>query len=97
MKVVYKNYEPDQGLDELQAKIFTEASGLPATADEIRARNTQRDSKMTLYALTEDGNPLGYVTCRDSTSEEGRTYISFPWKLAKEDFFFFFSLFLKSG
>ncbi len=81
MKVVYKNYEPDQGLDEVQAKIFTEASGLPATAEEIKARNLERDLKMTRYALTEDGSPLSYVTCRDSSSEDGRTYISFPWNL----------------
>ncbi|MHA2424048.1 MAG: hypothetical protein ACXAEF_04625 [Candidatus Thorarchaeota archaeon] len=82
MKVVYKNYEPDQGLDELQAKIYTEASGLPATAEEIKARNIERNQKMTQYALTEDGAPLAYVTCRDSSSEEGRTYISYPWKLS---------------
>ncbi len=82
MKVVYKNYEPDQGLDELQAKIYTEASGLQATAEEIRARNIQRDKKMTRYALKEDGSPLAYVTCRDSSSEPGRTYIGYPWKLS---------------
>ena len=33
MKIVYQHYEPDQGLDELQAKIYNEASGLPARAD----------------------------------------------------------------
>ena len=82
MKVVYKNYEPNQGLDELQAKIYTEASGLPATAEEIRARNIQRDSRMTQYALADDGAPLAYVTCRDSNSEPGRTYIGYPWKLS---------------
>ncbi|MCK5238910.1 MAG: hypothetical protein KAR33_05130 [Candidatus Thorarchaeota archaeon] len=81
MKVVYKNYEPDQGLDELQAKIYTEASGLPATAEEIKARNITRPSEMTRYALTEDDTPLAYVTSRDSSSEPGRTYIGYPWKL----------------
>ena len=82
MKVQYKNYEADQGLDELQAKIYTEASDLPATAEEIRARNIERDQKMTRYALKEDGSPLAYVTCRDSSSEHGRTYIGYPWTLA---------------
>ncbi|MHA1906889.1 MAG: hypothetical protein ACW98Y_06320 [Candidatus Thorarchaeota archaeon] len=82
MKVVYKNYEKDQGLDEIQAKIYAEASGLPATAEEIKARNIERDQKMTRYALTDDGSPLAYVTCRDSSSEEGRTYIGYPWKLS---------------
>jgi len=36
---------------------------------------------MTRYALTGDGEPLAYVTARDSSSEPGRTYIGYPWKL----------------
>jgi hypothetical protein len=36
---------------------------------------------MTRYALTEDGEPLAYVTARDSSSGEGRTYIGYPWKM----------------
>ncbi|MFX0078388.1 MAG: hypothetical protein ACFE8O_04030 [Candidatus Hermodarchaeota archaeon] len=81
MKVVYRHYEPDQGLDELQAKIYTEASGLPARAEEIRQRNLSRDPKMTWYALTEKGDPLAYITSRDSGSEYGRTYIGYPWTM----------------
>lgn len=81
MKVVYRHYEPNQGLEELQAKIHTEASGLPATAEQIRERNMSRDPKTTLYALTEDGKPLAYVTSRDSRHHVGRTYIFYPWAL----------------
>lgn len=81
MKVVYRHYEPNQGLEELQAKIYTEVSGLPATVEQIRERNMSRDPKTTLYALTEDGKPLAYVTSRDSRHHVGRTYIFYPWAL----------------
>ncbi|UCE10299.1 MAG: hypothetical protein JSW61_15215 [Candidatus Thorarchaeota archaeon] len=79
MKVVYRNYEPDQGLDEIQAEIYTSMSGLPARADQIRGRNTSRAPEMTRYAFTEDGKPLAFITARDSTSDTGRTYIGYPW------------------
>ncbi|MFW9993562.1 MAG: hypothetical protein ACFFD4_16070 [Candidatus Odinarchaeota archaeon] len=83
MKVVYRHYEPDQGLEEHQAKIYTEVSGLPATADQIRARfsSVNKDPKTVRYALTEDGQPLAYVQSTKSTSHPGRTYISYPWAL----------------
>ena len=80
-KTVYRNWEQDQGLEDIQAKIYTEAASLPASADEIRERNIRRDSQMTRYALTEDGKPLAYVTARDSGSEPGRTYIGYPWAM----------------
>lgn len=81
MKVVYRSYEPEQGLDEFQARIYSEASGLPARAEEIRQRNLSREPQMTRYALTEKGEPLAYITSRDSSSEVGRTYIGYPWAL----------------
>jgi hypothetical protein len=81
MKVVYKKWEPDQGLEDIQARIFSEASGIPERAALIRQRNLERAPEMTRYALTEDGEPLAYVTARDSSSGEGRTYIGFPWKM----------------
>jgi hypothetical protein len=81
LKVVYRHWEPDQGLEETQAKIYTEASGLPARAEEIRVRNMTRDPKMTRYALTEAGEPLAYITSRDSSSERGRMYIGYPWAM----------------
>ena len=81
MKVVYRHWEPDQGLEEIQAKIYTKASGLPARADQIRVRNLSRDPQMTRYALTETGKPLAYITARDSSSEKGRVYIGYPWTM----------------
>ncbi|MFX0092414.1 MAG: hypothetical protein ACFFBD_11675, partial [Candidatus Hodarchaeota archaeon] len=83
MKVIYRHYESDQGLEEIQAKIYTEVSGLPATAAQIRERNLMQDPKMTRYALTEEGVPLAYVTARDAGSHdpEGRTYVGYPWVL----------------
>ncbi|MFX1508871.1 MAG: hypothetical protein ACFFBR_01060 [Promethearchaeota archaeon] len=81
MKIVYRHWEPDQGLEDIQAKIYTEASGLPVRAEQIRARNMSRDPKMTRYALKENGDPLAYITSRDSTSEKGRTYIGYPWTM----------------
>ena len=81
MKIVYRHWEPDQGLEEIQAKIYTKASGLPARADQIRLRNESRDPKMTRYALTETGEPLAYITSRDSSSERGRVYIGYPWTM----------------
>ncbi len=81
MKVVYRHYEPNQGLEEIQAKIYTELSGLPATAEQIRERNTRRDPRTTRYVLTEKGGPLAYITARDAGSHVGRTYMGYPWAL----------------
>ena len=81
MKVKYTVWEPDKGLEDIQAKIFSHASGIPERAEIIRQRNLQRAPEMTRYALTEDGEPLAYVTARDSSSGEGRTYIGYPWTM----------------
>ena len=81
MKIVYKQWKTDEGLEEIQAKIYTTISGLPATADQIRERNISRSPEMTRYALTEDGKPLAYTTARDSTSRLGTTYIGYPWAM----------------
>ncbi len=81
MKIKYTVWEPDKGLEDIQAEIFSHASGIPERADIIRQRNLQRAPEMTRYALTEDGKPLAYVTARDSSSGEGRTYIGYPWTM----------------
>jgi hypothetical protein len=81
MKVNYRVWEADQGLADIQAKIYTEVSGLPATAEQIRERNIRRNPNYTRYVLTEKGEPLAYVTARDSGSEPVRTYIGYPWAL----------------
>lgn len=83
MKVIYWEYEPNQGLEELQAKIYSEVTGRPASGEEIRIRykDQKKDPKTTLYALTEDNALLAYVQATDSTSHIGRTHISYPCAL----------------
>ena len=81
MKVNYKKWEPGQGLEEIQATIYTEVSGLPARAEQIGPRNDERGSDATHYALTEDGKPLAYVTSSTSNDEPSRGFIGYPWSL----------------
>ncbi|MFX1564319.1 MAG: hypothetical protein ACFFDP_13530, partial [Promethearchaeota archaeon] len=81
MKIKYCHWEPGKGLEDIQAKIYSEASGLPVRAEQIRVRNMSRDPMMTRYALTEAGAPLAFITSRDSTSRRGRTYIGYPWTM----------------
>ncbi|TFG26733.1 hypothetical protein EU528_13915 [Candidatus Thorarchaeota archaeon] len=81
MKVQYKKWESGQGLEEIQANIYTEVSGLPARAEQIAPRNDQRGSDATRYALTEDGKPLAYVTSATSEDEPWRGFIGYPWSL----------------
>lgn len=81
MKVQYKNWESGKGLDEIQAKIYTEVSGLPARAEQIGPRNDDRGADATRYALAEDGKPLAYVTSSVSTDEPWRGFIGYPWSL----------------
>lgn len=81
MKIVYKKWNADDGLEDMQAQIYTEASGLPAQGWQIRDRNIQRGEDATRYALTEDGKPLAYVTSSVSDSEPGRANIGYPWTM----------------
>jgi SOS response regulatory protein OraA/RecX len=83
MKVIYKNWEKDQGLEEIQAKIYTGVSGLPtrATAEEIAARNNRRGPEMTHYALTENGEPLAYITSNIDDDEPWEALIGYPWAM----------------
>ncbi|MFX1515933.1 MAG: hypothetical protein ACFFC6_06460 [Promethearchaeota archaeon] len=83
MKIIYRHYEPNQGLEDFQAKIYSEVTARPTSGEEIRARykDQKKDPKTTLYALTEEGAPLAYVQATDSTSHIGRTHISYPWAL----------------
>ncbi|MHA2021397.1 MAG: hypothetical protein ACW96N_06760 [Candidatus Thorarchaeota archaeon] len=81
MKVVYKKWNAEDGLEDIQAQIYTEASGLPAQGWQIRDRNIQRGEDATRYALTEDGKPLAYVTSNVSDDEPGRANIGYPWTM----------------
>ncbi|MCK5264372.1 MAG: hypothetical protein KAR03_02095 [Candidatus Thorarchaeota archaeon] len=81
MKVQYKKWESGKGLEEIQATIYTEVSGLPAQAEQIGPRNDERGLEATRYALTEDGKPLAYVTSSTSQDEPWRGFIGYPWSL----------------
>jgi len=81
MNVVYKNWNPEDGLEEVQANIYTGVSGLPARAEEIKPRNIKRGEDATRYALSKDGEPLAYVTSwiHDDDPTEGG--IGYPWSM----------------
>lgn len=81
MKIIVRDYEPDRGLEEIQAKIYSEISGLSASSRQTHEGSTSKDPKLTRYALTETGRPLAYVTARESRSHFRRTYIFYPWAL----------------
>jgi hypothetical protein len=81
MKVQYKKWESGQGLEEIQAQIYTEVSGLPARAEQIGPRNDDRGTDATRYALTEDGKPLAYVTSATGGDESWRGFIGYPWSM----------------
>lgn len=90
LKVVYRHYESNQGLEEIPEKIYPAVTGFPAgvsgfptTADQIREwfETWGNDPKTIRFALTEDGNPLAFVFTKDSRSHPGRTHISPPLAL----------------
>ena len=83
MKVVFRHYSPNIGLEEQQANIYKKISGLSASANEIKERikGENRDPRMIRYALTDEGKVLAYVQARDSPIRFGRTAISYPWAL----------------
>lgn len=83
MKVVYRHYEHNQGLEEQQAKVYMEVSGLPANAEEIKRRfkGEERDPQSARYVLTEDGQLLAYVQTSEWVARSGTHIISYPWAL----------------
>lgn len=81
MKVQYKKWESGKGLEEIQAQIYTEVSGLPARPEQIAPRNDDRGADATRYALTEDGKALAYVTSSISNDEPWRGFIGYPWSM----------------
>ncbi|MFX0051481.1 MAG: hypothetical protein ACFFAJ_16980 [Candidatus Hodarchaeota archaeon] len=87
MDVQYCYYEKDQGLEELQVKIFNynmRALKTPdqvARAEEIKERYEREnpDSKQIRFALTKDGKPLAYIQSR--FSKENKVAIGYPWAM----------------
>ncbi len=81
MEVQYKNWETGKKYEEVQAKIYTEVSGIPANAEQIGPRNDQRGAEATRYALTKEGEPLAYITSDVGDENDGRVLIGYPWSL----------------
>ncbi|MFX1607230.1 MAG: hypothetical protein ACFFDD_15195 [Promethearchaeota archaeon] len=79
MNIVYKKWNPDEKLEEAQAKIYTGVSGLPARPEEIKPRNIQRGEDSTRYVLTKEGEPLAYVTSWISDENPAEGGIGYPW------------------
>lgn len=84
MKVEYRYWEPNQGLEELQAKIYNEKnpSPQPVTAQQIieRYQREKIDPKTVRYAFDEDGQSLAYIQARDYENVE-ETHLGYPWAL----------------
>ena len=81
MNVEYKNWESGKKYEEVQAKIYTEVSGIPANAEQIGPRNDERGTDATRYAFTKEGEPLAYITSDVGDEDNGRVLIGYPWSL----------------
>jgi hypothetical protein len=81
MKVEYKNWESGKKYEEVQARIYTEVSGIPANPEQIGPRNDGRGADATRYAFTKDGEPLAYITSDVVDENQGRVLVGYPWSL----------------
>ncbi|MFW9904877.1 MAG: hypothetical protein ACFFFH_11135 [Candidatus Thorarchaeota archaeon] len=83
MNLIYRHYEPNQGLEEQQAKVYSAVSGLPADAEEIKKRfkGEKRDPLSARYVLTEDNKLLAYVQTSKWAARPGTYIVSYPWAL----------------
>jgi hypothetical protein len=86
MSIIYRYWEPNQGLEEIQAKIYKDNNPdeMPesVTAQLILARYEREkiDPKTVRYALTEGGKPLAYIQARDYDQIK-ETHLGYPWAL----------------
>lgn len=91
LNVIYKNYQPDQGLEEIQAKIWLNARlrlgemdyplpSLEEVVQQIKERheNEKPDVNGIKYAFDENEKPLAYIQSRYSPLFKV-TEVSYPW------------------
>lgn len=81
----YRFYEPNQGLEELQAKIFNEnnpSGPQPATAEQIKQRFEEEniDPQTVRYAFIDDDKMLSYIQAR-VRHQSKEIHLGFPWAL----------------
>ncbi|MHA1673543.1 MAG: hypothetical protein ACTSYI_07935 [Promethearchaeota archaeon] len=83
MAFTYRNYEPNQGLEAIQARIFNQAN-VPrnVTAKEIQERfGTEKiDPKTVIYAFDEKNEPVAYIQARDYPGRK-EVHLGYPWSL----------------
>lgn len=79
LDIIYRQYEPDKGLEEIQAKIFNQATGEKATAENIKNRyeKEKTNPRFVRYAYTKDGTPLAY--CQARRDDKKSIAIGYPW------------------
>ncbi|UYP44221.1 hypothetical protein NEF87_000506 [Candidatus Lokiarchaeum ossiferum] len=82
MEVKYRFYEPNQGLEEIQGKIYSQANNRIVTGKEIQERFEREkiDPKTVRYAFTKDNKPLAYIQARDYENV-GEVHIGRVWAM----------------
>lgn len=81
MEIEYRTYKP--GYEEKQARIYTEASGIKATAEEIlqRYKADRTDPNFVRFAFNKEGKALAY--CQARLEKKGSVAIGFPWAISE--------------
>ena len=79
MEIEYRSYQ--LGYEKQQAKIYSEASGILATAEEIlqRYKTDKTDPQYIRFAFTKEGKALAY--CQARFEKKGSIAIGYPWAL----------------
>ena len=81
MKVKYRHYKPNQGLEEIRAKIYNKATGLSANPEQIRIQAEGRDPKLMRFAFTDEGEPLAYISASGGEFEPWSIGMGYPWAM----------------
>ena len=82
MEINYRFYEPNQGLEEIQGKIYSQANNRVVTGKEIQERFEREkiDPKTVRYAFTKENKPLAYIQARDYENI-GEVHIGRAWTM----------------
>ena len=81
MKVIYRHYEPEQNLEEIRAKLYTTASGLPANPEIIKLQAQNSDPKLMRFAFAENNEPLAYISASGSDTQPWTIGMGYPWAM----------------
>ncbi|QEE16933.1 hypothetical protein DSAG12_02764 [Promethearchaeum syntrophicum] len=80
MNIIYKNYAPNEGLEEIQGKLYSMNNNRTVTGKEIQERFEQEkiDPKSVIYAFSSENKPLAYIQARDYP-QLGQVHLGRPW------------------